>query len=133
MRRGRSAHGATGLNRPAPRCQSHASSASPPSWKYRTNTACGPRESRIVGPVFVARACAPPLSTTSALSTYTHDPSSDVVANVYASSRGAMIQPDHDALNRGTTAPPPAALKAAVDGVSTTVLTGSPLQSTLVK
>src|SRR5439155_26512391 len=70
----------------------------------------------------------------STLSTYTHDPSSDVVANVYASSRGAMIHPDHDALNCGMTRPPACALNAPVDGeASTTTFAGLPLQSTFVK
>ena len=44
-----------------------------------------------------------------------------------------MIHPDHDALNRGTTAPSAAALNAFVDGVSTTLFSGSPLQSMFVK
>src|SRR4051812_1371666 len=96
-------------------------------------TACGPRARRIVGPARLTDGCAPPLSTASSLSTYTHDPSSDVVANVYASSRGATIQPDQAALNP-CAAPPAAESSAPVDGVSSSsVLAGSPLQSMLAK
>src|SRR3989442_15209133 len=95
---------------------------------------CAPTAGGTVGRVFVVDECAPPLSTTSTLSTYTHDPSSDVVANVYASSRGAMIHPDHDALNCGKTRPPACALNASVDGeASTATSAGLPLQSTFVK
>ncbi len=79
--RGKSLHEGSGASAEAPGAHESEKNSAPPSWKYFTKRVWTPRVS-VTDPRADCTPWRPPLSTTSRPSTYTHNPSSESVANV---------------------------------------------------